>query len=98
MLRCPESAGRYRVTAAYLMGNDGTPNDEEMFLDMGPHADVRLDDGRLVEHPYVSTKDGYEGELCQHEVAFMSRMPGKVYSARRRYRLEPLDGQRGKQG
>lgn len=91
MFRCNESAGKYHIEADYLEGDHGVVSDEERFLDIMVHAPVKGEDGRVLEDiPYVSTKTGFEGEICVHELDWVSRLPGKVYSPRRRYHVKEI--------
>ena len=98
MFRCPSgSAGRYRVSLRIAN------NTEETRVQIGSHQPIfhRDSDGKaqfgddgaaivLDQAPSVSTKDPYEGELCEHELQFLEGMPGKDYRPEYEFTVEPL--------
>lgn len=48
---------------------------------------------KLVEDPpFVSNKAPFVGEICEHERAFMSALPGKLYNGHWRYDLTKKEG------
>ena len=95
MHRCKELAGRFEVKCEYLDGNYGTVRESDVILDIGEHEPVyAIHEGKqvLVEDiPRTSRSTPYVGELCVHELDWVTHMPGKVYSPRRRYYVTRLD-------
>lgn len=95
MLRCNEVAGKYEISCDYLDGSYGTPRVIDIKLDIGTHRPVYGEvEGvvKLIEDiPYCSKNKPYVGEICIHELDWVQHMPGKTYSARRRYYTKQLD-------
>ncbi len=96
MLRCNEPAGSYRVTSEWL-GDDNQPRARPARYDLGPHLDVLDQNGRVLEAaPFTETDGTFEGELCAHEVAFVTTLPGKVFNGHRRHTLTALGKREGR--
>ena len=91
MLRCPAgAAGRFEVRVEYL-DIYGDTDPAERNLDIGPHIEVQDANGKVLEdQPYASQAVPYVGELCEHEVTWCQMLPGKAFSAHRRYYLKEL--------
>lgn len=89
MLRCNESAGRFRVT--FLALHEEDPYHQQII----GHRDVYLPnvDGsfKLIEAaPIAKTEEPFEGELCVHELAWMNGLPGKDYPRNFKFTIEKL--------
>ena len=95
MLRCDRSVGRYEVILEHLNKPYGGSKVEEMVADIGDHQEVyAIIDGQKVlveDAPRVSQYNPYIGELCEHEVDWLSYVPGTTYSRYRRYTVRRLD-------
>jgi hypothetical protein len=91
MIRSPNPApGKYEVTFVYL-DSFGQPVDDEYIADIGPFAPVIGGNGEVLEDvPRVSNKKPYKGDLAQEELDWLQRLPGRVYSAHRRYTVKKV--------
>jgi hypothetical protein len=87
MLRCAESAGRYRLSLRIAH------HPEPYRVQVIGHRDVlAADDGRVLEAaPVVGTTEPYEGELCAHELQWLNGVPGKDWRPEYEFTIERLD-------
>lgn len=90
MRRCDRSAGNYRVTFLALH------HKEPYHVQIQGHRDVVADlDGEAVlleAAPMVGNDKAFEGELCEHEVQWLTEgVPGKAYPLNWAFTAEKLD-------
>ena len=98
MLRCPAgSAGKFKVSLHVA-------NHKELYrAQIGSHQPVFMygANGLVVqqangnatvldEAPAVDNFTPYEGELCEHELAFLNGMPGKDYKMNYEFTVEEI--------
>ena len=95
MHRCDSPAGEYEVAFVYASKPYGEPRDFEFLADIGEHVPVYGEvDGKKVlieDIPRASQSKPYVGELCTHELEWLSYMPGFTYARHRRYSVRRLD-------
>ena len=89
MHRCDKSVGNYRVSLVVLHEKD------PYHAQIPGHRDVMADvDGKRVcleEAPYAGTDKPFEGELCAHELAWLTdSVPGRDYPMRYDWTVEKL--------
>lgn len=89
MLRCDQSAGRYRVTLLVL--HEKEPYHAQI---VGHHDIMAEIDGKRViveQAAWVGTEKPFEGELCAHELAWLKdSVPGRDYPMRYQFTVDRL--------
>ena len=95
MHRCDRPAGRFEVKFKYLTKPYGGDRADDYLADIGDHQPVYgVVDGHEVmveDIPRASESTPYVGELCEHELEWLSYLPGFVYARHRRYSVRKLD-------
>ena len=89
MLRCDQSAGRYRISLVVL--HHPEPYHVQI---VGHHDVIAIIDGKstlLEEAAWVGTEKPFEGELCAHEVQWLTAsVPGRDYPMHYDFTVEKL--------
>lgn len=99
MIRCQERAGRFRVS---IRINHQAPPYRVQILGhhdavmRHPDGSPMLDaSGRPVvaeAAPWVGLGEPYEGELCVHEIQWLTGTPGQAWRPEYEWTITPLDG------
>lgn len=99
MLRCAESAGRFRVSLhipyhpepyrVQVLGHrDLLAHNQDGSTIVGPDGNPVV----IEAAPVVGTTEPYEGELCVHELQWLNGLPGKDWRPEYEWTIETLGG------
>lgn len=92
MLRCNDSAGRFRVTFTALHVEHPyhllIPGHPDLFVPNPADGVPRLLEAQLM----LTTAHPFEGELCIHELGWFDGVPGRAYPANYDFKIEKLSG------
>ena len=97
------AVGTFRITFQFLTRPFGTPMDpakEDYVTPIGLIGDLYeegtdAEGGKtrslLEKQPKVSLRQPYEGTLTDHELRWLTALPGTTYNPGYRFAIEPLD-------